>query len=183
MVPATAFLPVKQVEEGFDLVMEEVGDILLRLKSNDEVRVEQFACHFQKTYIRDFSRAPIFEPSIWNRNNAASEVLSRTNNAVEGWHNWMQSLFSGSLQNVWTFLLKFQQDALLHKINVLHQNTGHQKKQRKKYQHLNARFQTIINCYDENREYFSSLEGHRSSPVTDLAFVVLIRFVIQVIIN
>ena len=37
MVPATAFLPVEQVEDGFNLVMEEVGDILLRLKSEDEV--------------------------------------------------------------------------------------------------------------------------------------------------
>ena len=49
MVPATAFLPVEQVEDGFNLVMEEVGDILLRLKSDDEVseKVEQFACYFQ----------------------------------------------------------------------------------------------------------------------------------------
>ena len=47
MVPAT-FLPVEQVEDGFNLVMEEVGDILLRLKSDDEVsgKVEQFASYF-----------------------------------------------------------------------------------------------------------------------------------------
>ena len=46
MVPATAFfLPGKQVEDGFNLVMEEVGKILPRLKSDDEVseKVEQFA--------------------------------------------------------------------------------------------------------------------------------------------
>ena len=50
MVPATAFLPVEQVEDGFNLVMEEVGDILLSFKSEDEVseKVEQFACYFQK---------------------------------------------------------------------------------------------------------------------------------------
>jgi len=51
MVPATTFLPVEQVEDGFNLVMEEVDNILLRLKSNDEVseEVEQFACYFKKT--------------------------------------------------------------------------------------------------------------------------------------
>ena len=88
MVPATAFSPVEQVEEGFILVTEEVGDILLRLKSDDEVseKVEKFACFFQKTYIRGTSRAPLFELSIWNQNNAASEGLERTNIAVEGWH-------------------------------------------------------------------------------------------------
>ena len=50
MVPATAFLPVEQVEDGFNIVMEEVGDILLKLKSDDDVseKVEQFACYFQK---------------------------------------------------------------------------------------------------------------------------------------
>ena len=50
MIPATAFLPVEQVEDGFDIVMEEVGDILLRFKSDDEIseKVEQVACYFQK---------------------------------------------------------------------------------------------------------------------------------------
>ena len=140
MVPATAFLPVEQVEDGFNLVMEEVGDILLRLKSEDEVseKVEQFACYFQKTYIRGTSRAPLFEPSIWNQNNAASEGLARTNNAVEGWHYGIQSLFSGSHPDVWTFLQKFRQDALLHKFNALQAVTGHQKKPRRKYQQLNG---------------------------------------------
>ena len=66
MAPATAFLPVEHVEDGFNIVMEEVGDMLLRLKSDDEVseKVEQFVCYFQKTYIRGTSRAPLFEPSI-----------------------------------------------------------------------------------------------------------------------
>ena len=44
--------------------MEEASDILLRLKSDDKAseKVEQFACYFQKTYIRGASRAPFFEP-------------------------------------------------------------------------------------------------------------------------
>ena len=110
MVPATDFLPVEQVE-GFNLVMEEVGDILLRLKSDDELseKVEQFACYFQKTYIRGINRAPLFEPSIWNQNKAASEGSARTNIAVVGWHYGIQSLFSGSYPDVWTFLQKFRQ--------------------------------------------------------------------------
>ena len=109
MLLSSAFLPVEQVEDGFNLVMEEVGDILLRLKSEDEVseKVEQFACYFQKTYIRGTSRAPLFEPSIWNQSNAASEGLARTNNAVEGWHYGIQSLFSGSHPDVWTFIRAF----------------------------------------------------------------------------
>ena len=40
MVPATAFSPVEHVENGFNLVMEEVGNILLRLKSDDEVSLK-----------------------------------------------------------------------------------------------------------------------------------------------
>ena len=104
MIPATAFLPVEQVEDGFNIVMKEVGDILLRLKSDDEVseKVEQFACYFRKTYMRGTNRAPLFEPLIWNQNSAASEGLARTNNAVEGWQYGIQSLFSGSHPDVWT---------------------------------------------------------------------------------
>ena len=81
MLPATAFSPVEHVEEGFNLVPEEVEDILLRFRKPDaEVseKVEQFACCFQKTYIRGTNRAPLFEPSIWNQNNAAAEGLART---------------------------------------------------------------------------------------------------------
>ena len=154
MVPATAFLPVEQVEDGFNLVMEEVEDILLRLKSEDGVseKVEQFVCYFQKTYIRGTSRAPLYEPSIWNQNNTASEGLARTNNAVEGWNYGIQSLFSGSYPDVWTFLQKFRRDALLHKFNALQAVTGHQKKLRRKYQQLNVRVQTLIKSYDENKE-------------------------------
>ena len=148
------FLSVEQVEDGFNLVMEEVGDIFLRLKSDGEVseKVEQFACYLQKTYIRGTSRAPLFEPSIWNQNSAASEGLARTNNAVEGWHYWIQSLFSGSHPDVWTFFQKFRQDNLLHKFNAIQAVTGHQKKARRKYQQLNARVQTLINSYDGNKE-------------------------------
>ena len=114
---------MEQVEDSFKLVMEEVGDILLRLKSDDEIseKVEQFACYFQKTYIIGTRRAAFFEPLIGNQNNPASEGvannpasegLARTNNAVEGWHYGIQSLFSGSHPNVWTFLKKFRQDAV-----------------------------------------------------------------------
>ena len=106
MVPATALLPLEQVEDGFNLVMEEVGDIPPRLKSDNEVseKVEQLACYFQKTYIRGTSRTPLFEASIWSHNNAAFERLARTNNAVEGWHYGIQLPFSGSHPNVCTFL-------------------------------------------------------------------------------
>ena len=106
----------------------------------------------KRTMIRGTSRAPLFEPSIWNQNSAASEGLAKTTNAVEGWHYGIQSLFSGSHPDVWTFLRKFRQDALLHKLNALQAVTGHQKKPRRKYQQLNARVQTLINSYDENKE-------------------------------
>ena len=48
MVPATDFLPVEQVEQNFNLVIEEASDIFLRFKSDDEVSrtVEQIACYF-----------------------------------------------------------------------------------------------------------------------------------------
>ena len=66
--------------------MEEVGDIVLRFKPDDEVseKIEQFACCFQTTYKRGTTWAPLSEPSIWNRNNGASGGLA-TNNAAERW--------------------------------------------------------------------------------------------------
>ena len=108
MVPATAFLPLEHVEGCFNLVMEEVGDMFWRFKLDDAVseKVQQFACHFHKNYIRGTSRAPLFEPSIWNQNIAASEGLARTNIAIEGWQYGIQSLFLCSHPNVQIFLQK-----------------------------------------------------------------------------
>ena len=69
MVPATPFLPVEQVEDGFNLVREEVGDILLRLKSDNEIseKIERFACYFQKMYLRGTNRGSPLLPMTKTR--------------------------------------------------------------------------------------------------------------------
>ena len=112
---------MEQVEDGFNLVLQEVGDILLRLNSDNEVseKVEQFGCYFQKTYIRGISRAPLLEPAIWNQNNGAAEGLAGTNIAFEGWQYGIQLLFGATHPDVWILLQKFGQDAPLNKFNAL----------------------------------------------------------------
>ena len=70
MLPATAFfLPVEQVEEGFKSIMDEVGDILLRFKSDDEVseKVEQFACSFQNPTLEVLAEPHIKNTQSGNR--------------------------------------------------------------------------------------------------------------------
>ena len=91
------FIQVVQVREGFNLVTEEVDDIFPRFKSDIETsrKVEQFVCCFQKTYLMGTSRAPIFEPSIWSQDNAASEELAETKIADQGWHYELDSVVSG----------------------------------------------------------------------------------------
>ena len=120
------FLSVEQVEQGFILVFEELGDIFLRFKSDAEVseKFDQFSCYFRKTSTKCTSRAPILETSIWNENNLASEGLVRTNDAVDGWTYGIQSPFIGSHPTVWTFIQKFCQDALLHTFKTLQAVAG-----------------------------------------------------------
>ena len=99
--------------------MENVGDILLRLKSDDEFweKVEQFACSFQKTYIRGTTRAPLFEPSIWNQNNAVCEGLAKTNNEIEGWQYGIKSFLGAVIR---TFGISYRSSAkMLYSINSM----------------------------------------------------------------
>ena len=161
MVPALAFLPVYRIEEGFNLVMEEIADTLAKLKVADDIaeNLEKLLSYFQKTYIRGTSKAALFLPSIWNHHNAACEGLARTNNAVEGWHYGIQSLFTGSHPNIWTFIQKFRQDAALHKFNCLQAVNGQRKKPRKKYQELNSRVQNVVKSFEENSDIIPFLRS------------------------
>ena len=153
MIPALSFLPTNEVEEGFDLVVEEVIAEVEKMSLSDELtdKIDAVAAYFQKTYIGhkigNTYRPPSFPPSIWNQSASALEGLARTNNATEGWHFGLQSLFQGAHPNLWTFLRQIKKDSLVHKFNAIQGLAGAENPTRKRYRLLNERVQKICSNY------------------------------------
>lgn len=144
LMPALAYVPLSDVCGTFDLVIDEVTTVLDYLDLGDDVieKVDQVTSYFQNTYVRGqqigtTNRPPMYPPPIWNQSDAANEGVVRTNNAVEGWHYGLQSLFQGSHPNMWTFLGKLKKDASVHKFNVIQAMAGRDNPSRKRYALLN----------------------------------------------
>ena len=91
--------------------------------------------------------APSFELAVWNHSVSALEGLARTNNAVEGWHFGLQSLFQCSHPNIWTLIRQLEKDSRVHKFNWLQGKAGAENPTRLKYRKLNARVQNITRDY------------------------------------
>ena len=98
-VNALAYLPLDDIIKGFDLVAAEFDD-----------DADEFLGYFEKTWIGEPKRRgkiflniqlnilnlcytgvggkkPFFDHKLWNIYDRVIADLSRSNNAVEGWHN------------------------------------------------------------------------------------------------
>lgn len=100
--PALAYVR-EDVLDYFDLFAESMPqpDCLAELPT-----------YFELTYIRgrrlrgrgnNYASA-LFPPESWNKHLDVVDGIARTNNAVEGWHHALKSLFSCHHPTMWTFL-------------------------------------------------------------------------------
>ena len=129
MIPDLAFLPLEEVEPTFDLVVEE----LLSFEEDVLEKIDLLASYFQKTFlghnIGSTNRPPVFQPVIWNQSVSAIDGLARTNNATEGWHFGLQTLFQGSHPNISIFLRQLKKDSLVHKSLICSEERLYEKNQ------------------------------------------------------
>ncbi|KRY81410.1 hypothetical protein T4D_3913 [Trichinella pseudospiralis] len=101
MVLATAFLPVPQVDTGNSL-----------LEAGAMGNLSSLFHYFWQKWITD-DRLPLW----WNVHN----VNIRTNNHLEGWHNWLNKKVGGNKLGLYKLihLLKEEQDVMKTLINQL----------------------------------------------------------------
>jgi hypothetical protein len=107
-LPALAFLPSNEVEDGFD----EVAAELRRLVISDAL--DGYLNYFEKTYARKkefgLSCDPLFPVEKWNCNAAALKKLPRTNNAQEGWHRRFNGRFPRAKMNLSQFITRMKEE-------------------------------------------------------------------------
>ena len=85
-------MPPEQVSQAFELLVETMLE--------DVDHLDELTTYFEHTYIRgrrlrgrDRYGPALYPMDIWNQHAAGVDGITRTTNAVEGWHHGLQSLF------------------------------------------------------------------------------------------
>ena len=103
MLPALAHVPPAYVKASFELVIEEITDIIERtVRRKCRRKMDELAIYFKSIYIENpiVNKKPPFPIEMWNQYDAAGEGVDRTTNSVESWHYGLQAYFSGSTPNI-----------------------------------------------------------------------------------
>ena len=78
--------------------------------------------------------------------------LTRTNNAVEGWHRSFQANAGGCHPNFWKFIDILKREQNLVQVHIAQARAGHQPEpQRRRYQDSNQRILNIVKDFN-NRD-------------------------------
>jgi hypothetical protein len=146
-LPALAFVPVEDVIEAFEVLADTMPEAV-----DDVAEVTSF---FEHTYVRGRRQrgraatygAATFPPEMWNQHAAGTDGVSRTTNAVEGWHHGLQSLFLCHHPTCWTFLAGLKKDMQKQKTVFLQGVAGVVRPTTKKYRQLNDRVTRAVAGY------------------------------------
>ena len=142
---ALSFVPIDDVLPRFHELADSFPDI---------ERVNELIAYFEVTYIQGRDRGaglarnpPRYPPQVWNHFTDPADNVPRTTNAVEGYHNGLNSLFLSKHPSVWKLLDGLIKDiALQHKVYADNQAVNNPAA-RKKYLLLAQRLAAKVDTY------------------------------------
>lgn len=146
-IQALAFVPVPQVIESFQALLETIDD------ETDDV-LGDFLTYFETTWIgalqRGRRRRPLFSLEMWNVHDRQAEGLPRTTNSLEGWHRSFSQRVSIKHPTICRLVSKIRKEQSEWELTVEQVMAGIIIRQvKKKYQDVNKRINSIIEKYDE----------------------------------
>lgn len=154
---ALAFIPVPKVVETFEFLVE--NEIF-----PDEL--QGVVDYFEDTWIgrpcrRSRRRAPLFKHEMWNCFDNVVEGLSKTNNAIEGWHNSFEHQIGARHPSIWKFIDGLKREQSLQELRIEQYVGGVSAAEgRKKYCDTAMRLKNIVSNYDTTdnvEEYLRSI--------------------------
>ena len=112
MLVASAFVPEPDVINAFEAVFEDFP-----------LDAQAVIDYSEDTYIGGLRpgghrRIQLFELGLWNMYNQTLNDLSRTNNAVEGWHHSFQANVGTCHPNFWKFIDILKREQNLTQVNI-----------------------------------------------------------------
>ena len=152
MLPALAHVPPAHVKASFELVIEEITDVIEREQFEESVveKMDELAIYFKSTYIENpiVNKKPPFPIEMWNQYDAAGEGVARTTNSVKGWHYGLQAYFSGSTPNIWLLLRNLEKDSKMQKFKYVQETAGLLCSKRPRYEKIKKQMQNIRSTYE-----------------------------------
>ncbi|MCP3664483.1 MAG: transposase [Gammaproteobacteria bacterium] len=144
-LPALAFVPDGDIEEVFQTLEDD---------NHFPDELEEVISYFEATYIgKPFGRAgrrkvPLFPTETWNQYQRTLDGLSRTNNAVEGWHRAFLSQVVTHHPSIWKFIDCLRKEAALSRLDRETEiRGGKAPRKNPKYQRIAAAVLTKVQAY------------------------------------
>lgn len=161
---ALAFVPEDDVLERFQELVEKFEQLVAQYP--ELARVNELYTYFEVNYIRGSERpqgrgrAPARYPiTMWNHYDDPANNVPRTTNAVEGYHNGLNSLFLAKHPSVWTLLRGLHKDMALHLKTWVDDQAVNNPAPRLKYALISVRLATKIASYDEAQDKLAYLRA------------------------
>ena len=146
MLCAIAFLPLADVSQGFEELVDEIRNIY---NNKVDELLDYFEDNFIGRFIRNAPRCPpSFALDLWNMFNRTDDKLPRTNNSVEGWHCRFQSYVSSCHSVFWRFLNILRNEESLIRVSIIQHLAVHSSPpQRQRYLDCNRRIFAIVDDF------------------------------------
>ena len=141
-IGALAFVPLEDVEAGFDLVVSELPE-----------KCNAIVDYFENTYIgrvaRNRRRRPaLFPPELWNMYQRVLDDLPRTNNGCEGINDGLNRLAGAAHLTLSKIVDVFKLNNNLNELELSQLEANRPpKKKRTKYAELDARIKIAVSGY------------------------------------
>ena len=154
---ALSFFPENDVLERFLDLVDSFPDL---------DRVEELIAYFEVTYVQGRDRGhgrgrgpSRYPPQVWNHFEDPANNVPRTTNAVEGYHNGLNSLFLSQHPSMWKLLDGLTKDIALqlkvHADNLAANNPP----ARRKYKVLSERLTAKVNTYQASQNKLAYLRA------------------------
>ena len=154
---ALSFVPENEVLERFNELVDSFPDL---------ERVEELIAYFEVTYVQGRDRGngrgrgpARYPPQVWNHFQDPANNVPRTTNAVEGYHNGLNSLFLSQHPSMWKLL-----DGLIKDISLQHKVyadnlAANNPPARQKYKILSQRLAAKVNTYQTSQDKLAYLRA------------------------
>ena len=143
---ALSFIPICDVIDAFTSLVSSLDN------DTDEI-LAPFLTYFETTWIgvvqRGRRRRPAFDIRIWNSVERTTEGLPRTTNSLEGWHRGFEQRLAIKHPSVCKLVAKLRKEQSDWELTIEMVMSGVElRKQKKKYQKLNARISSLVDKYN-----------------------------------
>ena len=147
---------------------EDILDIFNTLADNFPPldRVDELLAYFELTYIQGRDRGhgrergpARYPPPVWNHFSAPRNNIPRTTNAVEGFHNGLNSLFLSQHPSIWKLMDGLKKDISLHLKTLADNEVENNPPPRSKYIVLSERLAARVDHYEDANDKLQYLRS------------------------